>query len=322
MKYSVVLMILVVLWGCNAQMEETYLFRVGHVANEDHTWHQAFLYFDSILQARTNGKIKVQVYSGEQLGKERELIRSIRAGIVDITVTGGTLENWSKVAGFSDMPYLIESSAHLKEINESEIGARLSDRILSETGLRPIAIFERGPRNLTSNRSIRHPDDLNGLIIRIPNVPSYVTAWKALGAKPTPMAFSEVFTGLQQGTVEAQENPFAMIYSASFYEVQDYLNLTQHVISWGYVAAGERQLQNLPPVLREIFLEAARDMQEYEHRIFLEKEQRLARLLKEKGMEFVEVDKEAFREVAERAVFEDLTPDMQQIFLEIKALTE
>ena len=316
------LLLLVVFGSCGLEEQDKYIFRVGHVANEDHTWHQALLYFGKILDERTNGKIEIQVYPGEQLGKERELIRSIQAGIVDITITGGTLENWVDVAGLSDMPYLIESSEHLRRITESEIGKQLSEKILKESGLRPIAIFERGPRNLTSNRPIKKPRELNGLIIRIPNVSTYVTVWNALGAKPTPMAFSEVFTGLQQGTVEAQENPLAMIYSASFFEVQDYLNLTEHVISWGYVVLGDKQFQEMPPDLQKIFLEAAEEMQHYENQLFLEKEAFLEEELKSKGMTFVEVDKEAFKQIAEKALFESLSDEMQDLFLEIKALAD
>ncbi|MEM6806281.1 MAG: TRAP transporter substrate-binding protein, partial [Bacteroidota bacterium] len=174
--------------------------------------------------------------------------------------------------------------------------------------------------HLTSNRPIRHPSELKGIILRTPNVPAYITAWEALGAKPTPMAFSEVFTSLQQGTIEAQENPFAMIRSAGFNEVQDYLNLTGHLISWGYIVVGEKQFQALPKDLKEIFLQAARDMQSYEHKIFLKKEKLIKTELAEKGMEFIEVDKAAFSEISSRALFEGLSPDMQKIYQEISAL--
>jgi len=159
---------------------------------------------------------------------------------------------------------------------------------------------------------------LNELIIRVPNAPSYVVAWKALGAKPTPMAFSEVFSSLQQGTIEAQENPFAMIKNAGFSEVQKYLNLTGHLITWGYPIIGEKQFQRLPEDLKTIFLVAAEEMQAYEHRLFLENETKVQHELKNAGMTFVEVDKTAFMKNGEKAVYESLSSEMQEVYQSIK----
>lgn len=306
--------------GCGNKQEAEYVFKCGHVANEDHTWHQAFLYFDKLLNERTNGKVRVQVYSSEQVGKEIEIIRSIRAGITDMTVTAGTLQNWSEVAAFSDMPFLLRDTDHLEALANSDIGDFLKERILEQTGLKVLTYFQRGPRHLTSNRPIKSPDDLEGLIVRIPNVPSYVTVWKALGAKPTPMAFSEVFTSLQQGTVQAQENPLAMISSANFSEVQDYLNMTEHVISWGYVVIGNKQFMEMPEEYRQIFLSAAEDMQKYEHEQFLEKEKLLRKELEKDGMQFIEVDIEDFQKIGSEAVYNSLNEDMKRLYREIMEL--
>jgi len=309
--------LLILFNSCNSTEETQYVFKLGHVANEDHTWHQASLYFDEILNERTNGKVRVQVFSSEQIGKEVEIIRSIRAGIADMTVTAGTLQNWSEVAAFSDMPFLLRDINHLQALAKSEIGEYLKETILEQTGLKVICYFQRGPRHLTSNRPIKSPEDLKGIIVRIPNVPSYVVAWQALGAKPTPMAFSEVFTSLQQGTVQAQENPMAMISSANFSEVQDYLNLTEHVISWGYVVIGNKQFQEMPEKYQEIFLEAAKDMQEYEHKLFLEKEKILREELEEDGMQFVEVDLKEFQKIGSEAVYSSLNDEMKELYRKI-----
>lgn len=307
-------------FSCEQKQEKKFVFKIGHVANEDHTWHQAFLYFDKILNERTDGKVRIQVYSAEQIGKEVEIIRSIRAGIADMTITAGTLQNWSEVAAFSDMPFLLRDTEHLKALANSEIGTLLKRRILEQTGLKVICYFQRGPRHLTSNRPIEKPDDLNGIILRIPNVPSYVIAWQALGAKPTPMAFSEVFTSLQQGTVQAQENPMAMISSANFSEVQKYLNLTEHVISWGYVVIGDMQFKEMPASYQQIFLDAAQEMQEYEHKLFLEKEQLLRKELENDGMKFVEVQVQDFQKIGSEAVYESLNEEMKTLYRKIKAL--
>lgn len=304
--------------GCEHKKDkEIYTFRLGHVANTDHTWHKASEFFSEILKERSNGRIIVEVYPNEQLGKEIELIRSIKSGIADMTITGGTLQNWTDIVAFSDMPFIFRDSTHMKKLAEGPIGKLMEEKILEETGIRIVTYFPRGPRHLTSNRPIRHPSDLDGLIIRIPNVPSYTVAWSALGANPTPMALSEVFTSLQQGTIEAQENPLAMISSTNLYEVQDFVNLTAHVLSWAYVVIGNKQFEQLPPDLQELFLKAAKDMKRYEHQLFLQNEASLRKELENKGMTFIEVDQQAFREIGAQAVYQSLSPDMKDIYDQI-----
>ncbi|WP_446050776.1 TRAP transporter substrate-binding protein [Zobellia laminariae] len=311
--------ILLSLSGCKpVQAEPEFLLRTALLVNEEHTWYKAFVYFGEILEERSKGRIKVEVYPSEQLAKEIEAIRLIQADVIDMTTTGSTLTNWFEVATFCELPFLMQDSIDMNRYINGPIGTLMEKEMITKSGLRSLGHFERGPRHLTSNRPIRHPDDLDGLIVRVPNVPSFVTLWKALGAKPTPMAFSEVFTSLQQGTIEAQENPFALINNAGFAEVQKYLNLTGHVISWVYPVIGEKQFQRLPPDLQKIFLLAADDMQAYEHRLFLENEKMVQDELKAKGMEFIEVDKDAFQEKCEAAIYNSLSPEMKKIYDQLK----
>jgi TRAP-type transport system periplasmic protein len=305
---------------CKDKNEPEFLLRASHLVNENHTWYKAFDYFGKILEERTNGRIKVENYHSEQLAKEIEAIRLIQAGVIDMTTTGSMLANWIEIVVFSEMPFLLRDSTDMLALINGPVGQRMNKEMREQTGIRPMGFFQRGPRHLTSNRPIRHPDDLNGLIIRVPSVPSFVTAWESLGAKPTPMAFSEVFTSLQQGTIEAQENPFAMINSAGFAEVQDYLNLTAHVISWTYPVIGEKQYQNFPDDIKVIFDQAARDMQEYEHQLFIKNERSVQSELKNKGMTFVEVDKESFGEKCRETIFKSLSPEMQKIYEEIQEM--
>jgi tripartite ATP-independent transporter DctP family solute receptor len=193
------------------------------------------------------------------------------------------------------------------------VGKEITTEITAKTGLVPLAWFERGPRHLTSNRPITSPDDLKGLKLRVPNVPLFVKVWQALGAKPTPMAFGEVFTSLQQNTIEAQENPLSLIDSASFYEVQKHVDLTAHVRSWIYVVIGKDKLDSLPPDLRGIVVDAAAEMQAYEHELFLAEEEALRARLEEKGMTFVESDQEAFARRAKPAVLSALGPEQRAL---------
>ncbi|MFT4733483.1 MAG: tripartite ATP-independent transporter DctP family solute receptor [Algoriphagus sp.] len=302
---------------CQNEQDPEHIIRASMAFNEQHTWYKAFVYFGELLEERSDGRIKLEVYPSEQLAKEMETIRLIQAEVVEMTATGSSLSNWIEIAAFCELPFLVQSYEELESLINGPIGKRIEKEMIEKTGLRPVTYFVRGPRQLTSNRPIRHPDDLQGLILRIPNVPSYVTAWSAMGAKPTPMALSEVFTGLQQGTIEGLENPFALILNAGFAEVQDYVNVTEHVMSWAYPVIGEKQFQKLPDDLKTIFLEAAKDMQTYERGLFEANEKDVKEALKAKGMEFIEVDKAAFAAKCKKAIYESLSPEMKLVYQEI-----
>ncbi len=318
-RFTLFFSFILLLNGCtNAKKEPEFLLRASLLVNENHTWYKGFEYFQKILEERSNGRMKLEVYPSEQLAKEIEAIRLIQAEVIDMTITGSLLSNWIEIATFCELPFLLKDSTDMKRLIHGPIGKRIEKEMLEKTGLRTLGYFNSGERHLTSNRPIKHPDDLKGLIIRVPNVPSFVTAWAALGAKPTPMAFSEVFTSLQQGTIEAQENPFANIKNAGFFEVQKYINLTGHVVSWTYPVIGEKQFQKLPPDLKKIFLQAAKDMQVYEHKLFVESEKGIQQELRDKGMELIKVDKVAFIKKCEKGIYNSLSPEMQEVYHQIK----
>jgi tripartite ATP-independent transporter DctP family solute receptor len=292
-----------------------YTLRFGHLANENNIWHKAALKFAEEVFIRSEGKIQVKVYPNEQLGKEMDMITGILGGSMDIMVTAESLENWSlPYAILCATPYAIRDSDHLQKVAGGPIGKEIEEHIIKIAGLKPLAWFERGARNLTTNIPIRHPDDLKGLIIRVPNVSLYVATWSALGAKPTPMAFSEVFTALQQSTIHGQENPFALIRNAGLYEVQRYCNLTEHVKGWAYVVMGNKKFESMPEDLQKIILESAKVMQAYEHELYLEQEELDRLFLEEKGMEFIEVDKAAFEKVASEAVMKSFSEEQKMLY--------
>jgi TRAP-type transport system periplasmic protein len=317
----VVVMLLLIFTSCRKTYERPeYIFRLGHQGNERDIWHKSALHFTHALDSLSNGRIEVRIHPAEQLGAELDMIRSIRAGIVEMTITGESMQNWSGITALLAVPYLIRDSEHLKRVVEGEIGDEIAAEMIKKIGLRPVGYFERGPRHLTSNRPVTNPADLGGMVLRVPNVPLFVRVWQALGAKPTPMAFSEVFTALQQGTVEAQENPYALVYSGGLHEVQKYLNLTQHVTSWIYVVIGEKQFQKLPPDLQERVLQAGRMMQQYHEREFVKQEVFLRQQLESRGMIFIEPDLDAFRLKAEAAVMEALPEEYRPLYRKITEL--
>ena len=306
-----------VLTGSAIAQEHT--LKLGHLANEDNTWHKAALRFGEELSTLTDGRIAVEVYPNDSLGNEIDLINGMQLGTADMTITGESLQNWAPMASLLALPYAYTTLEQMDAVAAGPIGDEIEQQIVETAQIRPIAYFARGPRNLTSNRPITTPEDLNGLRLRVPNVPLFVNTWEALGASPTPMAFSEVFTSLQNGTIDAQENPLALIASANFNEVQDYVNLTEHVRSWIYLTISELVWNQLSEEDRQAVMEAGARAQAYERELFLQEEDKLVAELKDRGMEFVEVDKAAFAEKAKPAVLESVDPSIRQTAEELFA---
>jgi TRAP-type transport system periplasmic protein len=296
------------------------VFKFGHLANEQNTWHLAALKMAELASKYSSGKIEIKVFPNEQLGKETDMITGIQSGSVDMTITGESLQNWAPLAAMLAVPYAVRDESHLDKVANGEVGKQIEKQIVDKVGLRPLLWFARGPRYLTSNRPIKTPAELKGILLRVPNVPLFVNVWSALGAKPTPMAFSEVFTALQQKTIEGQENPLALIDSASFQEVQKYVNRTAHVRSWIYVVIGEKQYQALSPEQREALTKAAREAQAYERTLFVAEEKRLEKKLQDAGMQFADVDMAAFQSKAKEAVLASLKPDQKEVYEKIVAI--
>ena len=309
--------VLAALLGTSAMAAEVTL-KLGHLANEDNIWHKAALKFGEEVAALTEGRVEVQVYPNESLGKEIDVINGMQLGTADMTITGESLQNWAPKAALLALPYAYRSLEHMDEVASGEIGDQIEAEIIANADIRPLTYFARGPRNLSANRPITTPDELNGFKLRVPNVPLFVTAWQALGANPTPMAFSEVFTSLQNGTIEGQENPLALFKSGGFYEVQKVVNKTEHVRSWIYLTISERSWEKLSEADQAAVMEAAKRTQAFERELFLADEQALVADLEGRGVKFVEVDQAAFAAKAKDAVIasvpEEIRPLAEQIF--------
>lgn len=297
----------------NSAIAAEMTLKLGHLANEQNAWHKAAVKFGEELSTLTDGRIEVQVFPNETLGKEIDLINGMQLGAVDMTITGESLQNWAPKAALLAVPYAYKTLEDMDAVASGEIGDQIERQVIEKARIRPIAYFARGPRNLTSNREIKSPDDLNGLKLRVPNVPLFVDVWKSLGAQPTPMAFSEVFTSLQAGTIDAQENPLALIDSASFDEVQDFVNKTEHVRSWIYLTISEITWGKLSDADKEAVMEAASRAQAYERDLFKADEERLTKELQDKGMTFVDVDKDAFASKAKDAVLANVSDEIRPI---------
>lgn len=296
-----------------AAVGQEVTLKLGHLANEQNAWHLAAVRFGEELSALTDGRIEVEVFPNESLGREIDLINGMQLGTVDMTITGESLQNWAPMAALLAVPYAYRSLDHMDEVASGDIGDQIEQQIIERAQVRPIAYFARGPRNLTSQRAISTPDDLDGMRMRVPNVPLFVDVWNALGASPTPMAFSEVFTSLQSGVIEGQENPLALIRSANFNEVQGFVNQTEHVRSWIYLTIAESTWARLSEEDQQAVMEAAAIAQEYERGLLLDSLAEDQAYLEGQGMTFNEVDGAAFQAAARDAVLANVSDEIRPI---------
>jgi tripartite ATP-independent transporter DctP family solute receptor len=301
------------------ETEEKIVWKLGHLGNEDHVWNKTALKFSELVSEKTNGQIEVKVYPNEQLGSEVDNINMIQSGAADMVIAGESMQNWAPKAALIAVPYAFNDTASMREAIEGEIGEEIAAEIEEKVELIPLYYHARAPRNLTSKDPISTPTDLAGFKMRVPNVPLFVDAWKAAGASPQVMSFSEVFTGLQQGVIDGQENPVDLIYSAGFYEVQKYVNETEHVNGWVYVLVGKKQFESLSEDLQAAVLEASEEAQVFGDELFEAETQDFKEKLEEKGMVFNEVDKEAFREAMLPAIEASLDEEQLDLYQRILA---
>lgn len=292
--------------------------KLGHVANEDNAWHKAALKFADEVKTLTNGKVEVKVFPNDALGKEMDLINGMQLGTADMTITGESLQNWAPKAALLAIPYAFKNMAEMDKAVNGPLGDEIKKEITERAKVIPLAYFARGPRNLTTKTPIKSVDDVKGLKMRVPNVPVFMQFWRGVGAQPTPMAFGEVFTSLQTGVIDAQENPLALIKSASFFEVQKYVNRTEHVRSWIYLAIGEKSFNKLNAEQKKAVQEAAQRAQTYERTLMLADEQKLESELKAKGMIFVDTDQASFAKKAKESVLaaakDEIKPTITKLY--------
>lgn len=306
--------------GTAAADGETYNLVIGHINAETHTWHKLSEKFKETVEESTDGRVQVTIYPGSQLGSETDMNMSAIAGdgSCDIVFTGESMQTYESALGIIGMPYAITSDEHMDAVLNGKVGEDLEE-LMENAGLHVLGAITRGPRNVTSNIEIKSPDDMKGFKIRTPESAMTMAAFEAMGAKPTPMAFSEIFTSLQQGVIDGQENPLANIQDGAFYEVQDYVIRTEHLRAWVYMAISSARFNSFPEDIQKAIQDAAGTAIDYEHELFLEQEEELQSTLEEEGMTFVDVDQTPFREAAVEGVLKVLDDNQRAIYDEIVA---
>ncbi|WP_027848851.1 TRAP transporter substrate-binding protein [Marinospirillum minutulum] len=248
-----------------AQAGSELTIKASHAASTTNTGHKALELMDRELRERTDGRISIEIFPNGQLGGERELIESIQLGNIDlIFVSSAPLASFNKQFFALDMPFLFKDRASVYKVLDGEIGQELLQS-LNRVGLSGLGYWENGFRQLTNNsRVIRTSDDLKGLRMRTMENEIHLMAWRELGTNPAPLAFSELYTALQQGTFEAQEGPINLFRDMRFDEVQKHISITNHIYSPFVVLMNPELQARLSKKDQAIFTEIFQEAKAYQ----------------------------------------------------------
>ena len=275
--------------------------------------------FKSLLEERSEGRFNVKLFPNAALGSELENLEQVKTGEIQMAIFGDNLTG--QLAAKYDptiIPYLYESLEDTYKVLESDIGALINKEVETRGNQMIVAYQSRGARNLTTSRNVRRPADVAGLKLRIPEITSWVTVWRALGANPTPIALAEVYSALQTGIVDGQENPLDLINTNKFYEVNRNIVLTEHI--WGVFkwTINLDFYKSLPADLQEMLVSTARECAAWGDERIAQHEQNIRKNLEAAGINFIQVDKAEFLKAAVpgiRAVANTMDPAVRDMVL-------
>lgn len=278
-------------------MAETVL-QLGTTVNEQDSFQVAAEKFAELVEERTGGEYKIEIYPNGTLGGESDMLDSMSMGMLDMgIITAGPFVNFSEMMGVLDMPFLFSSNEEAYQILDGEIGQELL-ATLEDAGLKGLAYAERGFRNVTNSvRPVNTAADVAGLKLRVMENEVYTATFTALDVNAVPMAWAEALTAMQQGTIEGQENPINVIYSYKLWEYgQKYVTLDHHSYSTAIITMSLDVFNSLDAETQQIFLDAAQEAAEYERAWVAKQEAAQLEEIKSHGVEVIEnPDVESFR---------------------------
>ncbi|PTL88806.1 ABC transporter substrate-binding protein [Halomonas litopenaei] len=278
-----------------AAQAETLTF--AHVYETSEPYHEWAVWAGEEIEKRTDGRYSVEVHPASSLGKEADINEGLSLGTVDLIFTGNQFAGRSYgPIGIAGAPYMFRDFDHWQAYVDSDLFAEIAQGYEDATGNVPLAMNYYGKRHTTSNEPINTPEDMQDLKIRVPNAPMYMMFPEQVGANPTPIAFAEVYLALQQGVVDAQENPLPTIKAKAFYEVQDVINLTGHITDSLITIAGGPLWNRLSEEDRQIFRDVYEEAGEKITADIVQQEQDLVAWFEEQGVTVNEVDTAPFRE--------------------------
>ncbi len=286
----------------SAQEIQERVIRFGHLNNTDHPVSMGVKKFSELVAAKSGGKMQVKEFPSNQLGTEQQQTSALQGGVQEMQAPATTsLVGIVKDYGVIDFPFTVGNHAQAFALLDGPLGSALLDK-LPEKGLVGLAYWDLGFRNVTnSKRPITKPEDLEGLKLRVIPNPVFLDTFKAFGANPVPMSFSELYTALETRTVDGQENPYAVILSNKFYEVQKFLSGTNHVYGTNIILVSKKFWDKLSPAEQKIMRDAALEARDYQREVSRTAASRAVGELAAKGMQFNDVapaEQERMRKIA------------------------
>jgi tripartite ATP-independent transporter DctP family solute receptor len=270
--------------------------RFAHTMSTADTFHLAAIKFSELVKQKTNGTVDIKVYPAGQLGQDQQVLQGVRIGSIDIAAAGVPwYSSFAPWMGVLNLPYIFKSYEQAYRVLDGDIGRDLGAR-LEPLGMKVLGYPELGFRNVTTSKvDIKTPDDVKGLKLRTTGDPYHVLCWKLLGVIPTPMPWPDVYMALKTGTVDGQENPVTVIYSAKLFEVQKYLSMTMHAYSAFCVTMNLKKFNGLSADQRKALTEAMAEAISYQRALNREKEKPMLEEMKKTGMVIEENREEARR---------------------------
>lgn len=280
--------------------EEVKTIRAGIGLNDQHPQFKGLLKFKEIVEEKTNGAIIVEAYHSGQLGDDRTMTEALQLGTQEVTIPStAPLANFVPEFSVFDFPFLFPNEEVADKVLDGEVGQKFLEKLESQN-LVGLAYWENGFRNVTnSKRAIETVEDFDGLKLRTMENDLHLEAFRALGANPTPMAFTELFTAMQQGTVDGQENPYATIYLQKFYEAQKYVSNSKHIYSPFVFLMSKSFYDSLTEEQQQIVKEAAIEAGKYERELNREANAKYLADLQEEGMTYTEIPPEEVAKMKE-----------------------
>jgi len=283
--------------------------KLGHVGHPGSLFQMSADEFARRANAKLGNKAKVVVYGDSQLGGDKTMLQKLKLGTLDMALPSTVMSSEVDLFGLFELPYIVKSREHMKKIEKAIFWSKL-EPAAEKKGLKILAVWENGYRDITNNkRPIKEPSDLQGIKLRVPQGKWRVKMFQQYGANPSPMKFSELFTALQTGVMDGEENPLTQIYSAKLQEVQKYLSMSGHVYTPAYLTVGLNHWKTLPPDVRKILEDTAKETQAYVYETAEKQDKELLQKLKDAGMQVNEVDKPAFIK-ASKPIYEEFAKDV------------
>lgn len=265
---------------------EDYIIKLSHEVPVGSPQDICARRFKEIVEKRSNGRVRIDIFIANQLGDPVSVLESVQLGGIEMCCeNAGSTAQILKELTVVNLPAMFSSNViEVHEVFNSDAMKNLLENIGKEMNIKCLVAFPEPYNQLTANRPIKKPEDLKGIKIRVMNSPILIATYKALGASPTPLPFSEVYSSLQLGMVEAQENPYDIIYDMSFYEVQKYLISSKHSITADFLWINNDFFKNLPEDIQKIFIEAGKETQNYLFEVVPKLGEEMRQKLLDKGM--------------------------------------